>query len=132
MAQDDTRTAIGRGAGGTGDPDAADRNAARGGEAAEDERDRDEPEALSGGDASTDAAIGRGGPGKVQGTGSSVELSGRMSSEGTGPLPNPPDAGDPGGMGGVRADRSTPDDRPPGGVSPMGEDEAEDRAPEKD
>ncbi len=43
--------------------------------------------------------------------------------------PNPPtqtapDPGDPGGMGGVRVGSKTPGDRPPGGVSPL---ENEDR-----
>lgn len=87
--------------------------------------ERDEPIAenedlsLAAGDDSVERAIGRGGARKIAGTGSTAGQSGRRTSEGTGPVPNPPDAGDPGGMGGVRARSGARDRRPPGGVSPV-------------
>jgi hypothetical protein len=77
-------------------------------------------EGLSAGDDSVEAAIG--GKPAVSGTGGSAALSGRRSSEGTGASGTAPDPGDPGGMGGVRAQLRNIDKRPPGGVSPLGDD----------
>jgi hypothetical protein len=85
--------------------------------------ERDEPTgdnedlSLAAGDDSVERAIGRGGARKIAGTGSTAGQSGRLTSEGTGPTSNPPAAGEPGGMGGVRARSGARDHRPPGGVS---------------
>jgi hypothetical protein len=63
------------------------------------------------------------------GTGSNASAprvtGGKLSSEGTGAEAAAPDAGSPGGMGGAGARSRTADDRPPGGVSPLGKDEKE-------
>lgn len=119
MAQDDTRPAIGSGTnggtGGTGPTEAV----PEGGDVAQAEREGD-GESLASGDDAVETAIGGG---SVAGTGGSPELSGRMTSEGTGNGPIAPDPGDPGGMGGVRASARSPDNRPPGGVSPIPKDE---------
>lgn len=48
-----------------------------------------------------------------------VATGGKLSSEGTERPTNAPDAGSPGGMGGVGARGGTGTGRPPGGVSPL-------------
>ncbi len=120
MTQDETGPAIGSGTnGGTGGTGPTE-TVAEGGDVAQAQRDGD-GESLAGGDDSVEAAIGGGG--RVAGTGGSPELSGRSTSEGTGSGSIAPDPGDPGGMGGVRASARSPDNRPPGGVSPIDKDE---------
>jgi hypothetical protein len=51
---------------------------------------------------------------------------GRPGRSGPGGNGSGPDAGSPGGMGGVRASGGTGTDRPPGGLSPMSHDRTED------
>lgn len=58
------------------------------------------------------------GSGKVQGSLDGVRNSGKLSSEGSDRPADAPDAGSPGGMGGVAA-QGGGSGRPPGGVSPM-------------
>ena len=109
----------------TGKPESnADAGSVEVAERDEQESDR-KAESLAAGDDSVDAAIG--GAGRIAGTGSSVARSGRLTSEGGTPLPNPPGAGDPGGMGGVASNRAPRHDRPPGGVSPIGHESSGER-----
>jgi len=116
---DENRPAIGGGTGGTagtGELDAS--------------RDSDTKVAERGeglADKSVEAAIGEGGPDRIGGTGSSVANSGRSSTETEAGESSPADPGDPGGMGGVRAGSRTPNERPPGGVSPIGGESEEKR-----
>ncbi len=117
MSQDETKPAIGSGTnGGTGPTEAT----AEGGDVAQAQRlsDDDDRQSLASGDDAVEAAIGGGG--NAAGTVGSPAISGRTTSEGTGARTSPPDPGDPGGMGGPRGRARTPDNRPPGGVSPIG------------
>ena len=82
-------------------------------------------EGLSAGDDSVDDAIGGGS--SISGTDGAAARSGRRSSEGTDTGGAAPDPGDPGGMGGVRTQSTTNDHRPPGGVSPIDEDDDSER-----
>jgi hypothetical protein len=132
MAADDRKAATG-GTTGTGGPDTTpELGDGRTAEAADTDRPED-GSSLAAGDDSVEAAIGGNAEGKPAGTGSSVERSGRRTSEGNEGPESPPDPGDPGGMGGVRARTGAVDNRPPGGVSPMAEpgeeDEGSDPAP---
>ena len=117
MADNDTRTG---GTSGTGEPDAAAETLA------DTQAKPDTGDSLAAGDASTRAAIGGGDT--VSGTAGATGRSGRSTTEGGSPPSSPPDPGDPGGMGGVATTRTAKQDRPPGGVSPMvNEDEESDR-----
>ena len=76
---------------------------------------------LAAGDDSVDAAIGAGAG--VSGTGESAARSGQLSGEGNRSGTVAPDPGDPGGMGGVRSGSGNAEHRPPGGMSPIDDDE---------
>ncbi len=116
MAENDTRRATGSATGGTsgtGEPDAtAESGEARGAPLPDADAD-----SLAGGDDSAGRAIG--GDSRPAGTGTAAAQSGRLTSE-RNPPPSAPDAGDPGGMGGVRTNQARRHDSPPGGISPVG------------
>lgn len=72
---------------------------------------------MGGGEESADEATGEGERTPAS-TGMRVSQSGRATGEGNARTASPPDAGSPGGMGGVGS-TGTKDNRPPGGVSPV-------------
>ena len=93
----------------------------------------DVPTGAGQGDDLADALGGReGGGADTPSANESGDLSGGSSEVAASDVPaaaggGAPDAGSPGGMGGVRGGMSNPDHRPNGGVSPIQNDVAEDR-----
>ncbi|MFN3387835.1 MAG: hypothetical protein ACK40O_02820 [Allosphingosinicella sp.] len=126
MADQNSETTIdgaGRGGGtnSTGPAEAADAAKAADGGAGEDHEARVD-RLGGGGEGARAAGVGTTGAGSATGDASAMR-----SETGSGDGLGGPDAGSPGGMDGVRAQGGTGTDRPPGGVSPVQEEEEEGR-----